>query len=476
MSSHTQHHHDAPADTAPPDPRRWKTLAVLAVAQFMLILDITVVTVALPQIGSDLGLSRASTAWVITIYTLLFGGLMLFGGRTADVFGARRVALAGLATFTAASLLAGLAVNPAMLLVGRAGQGIGAAFLSPAALSIITTTFGGSERNKALAVWGALGGTGASVGVLLGGLLTAGPGWEWIFFINVPVGILVFAAIARLVAPVRRGGAGRRVDVTGAVLATAATATALYALINAGEIGWAAPLTISMLIIAAGLYAVFATVERRVTAPLLDPCILLGRPIAAGALLMVTAMALLITAFFLGSFYLQQVQGKSALVTGLLFLPVAVGTIVGAHTAGHLIGRFGYRPIGVLGLVVAAAGAAVPALLDGGTALVVGISIAAIGQGAAIVTATTTALANVAHSEAGVTSGLISTLHEVGAALGIAVISTIAAASLRSGGVDVAGFTDAFTFCAILAVVVAVIAAVFVPAGRPPAGVRVGAH
>lgn len=474
MHSQTPAHH--PHDLAEAaDPRRWRALAVLAIAQFMLILDITVVTVALPDIGRELDLSRAATTWVVTAYTLLFGGLMIFGGRVADLLGARRMVTIGLTVFTGSSLLAGLAVNAPMLVGGRVGQGIGAALLSPAALSILTTIFQGAERNRALGVWGALGGTGAAAGVLAGGLLTAGPGWEWIFFVNVPVGIALLAAIPRAV-PIRPAQPGHRIDWLGAVLATTAVGAAIYGLITAGDEGWADPLTLGSLAAALVLVAVFVAFERAAAEPLLDPRLLTRRPIAAGAVLMLVATGLLITAFFLGSFYLQQARGNSALITGLLFIPVALGTIVGAHNAGHVIGRFGYRPVAVAGLVIAAAGAAVPALWDGTTALIVGITVAAIGQGAAIVTATTTALANVDHAHAGVTSGLVNTFHEIGSALGVAVISTIAAVSLRTGGADTGGFTNAFTFSAVLALVVAAAAAMFVPAGKPPAGMRVSAH
>lgn len=324
-------------------------------------------------------------------------------------------------------------------------------------------------------MWGALGGTGAAVGVLVGGLLTAGPGWSWIFFVNVPVGVLLLGLTPRMVPqpPMRQAGG---IDVLGAVLATTATGAAIYGLINAGDEGWGDSATWIPLLAASVLYAVFIAYESITARPLLDPRLLVRRPVAAGAVLMLVATGLLITGFFLGSFYLQQAQGKSALVTGLLFVPVALGTIVGAHNAGHVISRFGYRPVGVAGLVVAAAGAAVPALWSGIPGLIVGLTIAAAGQGAVIVTATTTALANIDHSQAGVTSGLVNTFHEVGSALGVAVISTIAAVSLRTLGTETSGFTHAFTFSAVTALVVAIAAAALVPAGRPPAGLRVSAH
>ncbi|MET8873252.1 MFS transporter [Nocardia sp. NPDC004604] len=474
MSTHAYTHHGHEV-IPPPDPRRWKALATLAAAQFMLILDITVVTVALPDMGHDLELSRAAATWVVTAYTLLFGGLMILGGRVADLFGARRMVFVGLAIFTASSLLAGVAMNAEMLIGARVGQGTGAALLSPAAMSILTTTFHGAERNRALGVWGALGGTGAAFGVLTGGLLTAGPGWSWIFFVNVPVGIVLLAAMPAVV-PATPMRPGHRIDIVGAVLVTIATGAALYGLITAGDHGWGDPRALIPLLVAVVLFGAFMGYERSVAAPLFDPALLLRRPIAAGAILMLVATGLLITSFFLGSFYLQQAQGNSALRTGLLFLPMALGTIAGAHHAGHMIGRFGYRPIGVSGLLVAATGAAIPALWHGTLALLIGLTVAAVGQGAIIVTATTTALATVEHAHAGVTSGLVNTFHEVGSALGVAVMSTVASVSLRTLGIDTSGFTMAFTLCAFTALVTAIAAATFVPTGKPAEGMRVSAH
>ncbi|VFA97790.1 MFS transporter [Nocardia cyriacigeorgica] len=468
----THHHHEA---VEPPDPRRWWALTVLAVAQFMLILDITIVTVALPDIGRDLTLSRSATTWVSIAYTLLFGGLLVFGGRCADLFGARRMVLTGLTVFTGSSLLAGLAMNAPMLLGGRVGQGIGAALLSPAAMAILTTTFHGAERNKALGVWGALGGVGAAAGFVAGGLLTAGPGWSWIFFVNVPVGVVLAALMTKVVSH-RPAQPGHRIDALGAILVTATIGAAIYGLINAGDDGWTDPRTLISLLAAVVLGAGYLRYGLGTVAPLFDPRMLSRRPVAAGALLMLVATGLLISGFFISSFYLQQTQGKSALATGLLFVPIALGTLVGAHNAGHFIGHFGYRPVAVAGLLSAATGAAVPAIWPGTTALIVGLSIAAAGQGAVMVTATTTALAEIEHSRAGVTSGLVNTFHELGAALGVAVFSTVAAVSIRSLGADTSGFDSAFLLSAGIAGVAALAALALVPSGKPPAGIRVSAH
>lgn len=446
------------------DPRRWHTLALLAAAQFMLILDVTVVAIALPHIGAELDLDRSTLTWVVSAYTLMFGGLMLLGGRAADLFGARRLVLTGLLVFTAASLISGLADSAEMLLGGRIAQGVGAAMLSPAALSVVVTSFEGEERNKALGIWSALGGGGAAIGVLLGGVLTAGPGWPWVFYINVPIGLVLLLTLRRLL-PVLPASADRtRLDAPGALLVTAATGTAIYALINAGDRGWLTTATLGPLVAAAVLYIAFALWQRTAKAPLMDLNILTRRRVAAGTFLILIATALMIAVFFLGSFYLQNLQDYGALRTGLLFLPVALATILGANSAGQVIGRTGPRPLALVGLGIAALGMAVPAIRHGPAAMVIGISLAAAGIGATFVVASTTALAQVDHHEAGLASGIVSTFHEFGAALGAAVVSSIAAASIA--GTSDTGFTHAFTFAAVAAAVAGILALLIIPAGK----------
>ncbi|SCL50479.1 drug resistance transporter, EmrB/QacA subfamily [Micromonospora chersina] len=461
-------------DTTAADPRRWRMLALLGVAQFMLILDVTVVAIALPHIGTDLGLARDTLTWVVSAYTLMFGGLMLLGGRAADLFGARRVVLLGLLVFTAASLITGLAPGAALLIGGRVAQGVGAAMLSPAALSVLTRTFHGDERNKALGIWSALGGTGSAIGVLLGGVLTAGPGWQWVFYINVPIGLIVLVALARMLPAHLPPTTRARLDVPGAILVTAATGTAIYALINAGDRGWLTATTLGTLAGAVVLYLVFAVVQRAVRSPLMDLRILTRRPVAAGTFLILAATALMIAIFFLGSFYLQHHKGYGALHTGLLFLPVALATIIGAQAAGHAIGRLGARPVAATGLAIAALGTALPVFWDGAAAVVAGISVGAAGIGGAFVAASTTALAQVAHHEAGLASGLLSTFHEFGAALGVAVVSSIAAASIADS--SSVGFTRAFTFAAATAAVAAVVSLLIVPNLKPSTGATAHAH
>lgn len=450
--------------TQSPDPRRWKILGLVGVAQLMLILDVTVVAIALPHMGAELGLGRETLTWVVSAYTLAFGGLLLLGGRAADLFGARRLVLVALLLFTGASLVAGLASSGAMLLTGRVAQGIAAAMLSPAALSLVVTIFEGEERNKALGIWSSLGGSGAALGVLLGGLLTAGLGWSWVFYINIPVGIVLFIAL-RLQLPQRPAtAAGLRLDIPGALLVTAATGTLTYMLIRAGEHGWVTLTTAGLLLAAVILYAAFVARQRSAAAPLMDVGLLLRRPVATGTLLILVATALMIMVFFLGTFYLQDYRGFGALVTGLLFLPVALATMLGANVAGRVIGKTGPRALGSSGLLLAAAGMAVPTTWDGTTPMVIGVGVAAAGTGVVFVVASATALGQIEPHQAGVASGIVSTFHEFGASLGAAVVSSMAAASIA--GTSAEGFSDGFTTGAVVAAVAAIVAFLLTPNPR----------
>lgn len=460
---HPAHHEPGPAH-----PRRWAALAVICLAQFMLVLDVTVVNVALPDMAADLGLGRATLTWVVAVYTLCFGGLMLLGGRLADAFGARPVMLTGLAVFTAASLATGLADTAAWLIAGRAAQGVGAALLSPAALAFVTTSFHGPERHKALGVWAAIGGTGSAIGVLAGGALTDGPGWEWVFYVNVPVGIAVLAAVPLLV-PRRAPAPGVRLDAPGALLVTAATGALIYGLVRAGDDGWGDGLTLLALFGSVALYAAFALVERATRAPLMDLRMFTRRPVLAGSFLMLVATALLISFFFLGSVYLQHIRGFGALKTGLVFLPVAVGVAAGAHLGSRLVGTLGSRACAAGGMAVTTIGAVPLALLSDGTSVygvfLPGLVVASLGVGAVFVTATTTALAMVAHEEAGLASGVVNTFHEVGGSVGVAVVSTVAAAGIT--GTASGAFTDAYLLLAIVAGASALLSVLLVPRGRP---------
>jgi EmrB/QacA subfamily drug resistance transporter len=469
--------HAHPPHPPASDPRRWWALVLLCLAQFMVILDITVVNVALPSIGTDLRLDRASLTWVVTAYTLCFGGLMLLGGRLADALGRRRMFLAGLGLFTVASLASGLAQAGTILVAARAGQGLGAALLSPAALAIITTTFHGPERDRALGIWAAIAGAGAAVGVLAGGLLTQYASWRWVFFINLPVGIAVAAAVPALIAAVRPTRPARRVDVVGALAATSATAAVIYGLVAAGSDGWGATSTLRWLAIGLGLAGVFVAVERIAREPLVPVGLLARRPLVAGQLVMLATSGLLLAAYFLSSLYLQRLLGYTALDTGLVFLPAALATIAGSHLAAHTVGHLGPRPVAAVGFTLAAAGALLLSRLPADASVLVdllpGLLLATGGLGAGFVVATTTAMAHVDHDQAGLTSGLLNTGHELGASLGVAVVSTIAAASVTgdslAGRPPVGGFDQAFLAGAVVAAVAAAVAPWLLPPGRPRA-------
>ena len=452
---------------------RWLILAALGAAQFMLIIDLTVLNVALPTIARDLQLDRATLTWVATIYTLLFGSLLLLGGRLADTIGRRRAFLTGLGVFTLASLASGLAPDGTMLILARIGQGIGAALLSPAALSIITTVFTGADRTGALAIWAALGGSGAVAGVILGGLLTEGPGWPWVFFINIPVGLGVAVAVARVV-PAEPPSAASGIDLPGALAITAAISLLLYGLINAGEAGWLALGTLLPIALAIIAGAAFALIERRAALPLL-PLGILAKSQLAGALhVLIVFSALLGGATFLGSLYAQRTLGMSALETGLTFVPFAVAVIIGAQGGAHAIGHLGPRRVAALGLALAAIGAGllsqVPTNGDVLIDVLPGFILIALGLGATAVAANTSAFLGVTETDAGVTSGLVNTAHELGIAIGVSVLSTIAGASLASDPSIVDGYRAGFLAAAIAAVGVALLAFRSLPREAPGGG------
>jgi EmrB/QacA subfamily drug resistance transporter len=468
----------APAPYPPgPNPRRWWALVVLCLAQFMVILDITVVNVALPSIGADLHLDRTWLTWVVTAYTLCFGGLMLLGGRLADTLGRRRTFLAGLGLFTVASLTSGLSQTGTVLVAARVGQGVGAALLSPAALAIITTTFHGPERNRALGIWAAIAGAGAAVGVLAGGLLVEYASWRWVFFINLPVGILVAAAVLAVVAAARPAHRIRRLDLPGALTGTLATAAVIYGLVTAGSQGWGATTTLLWLAIGLVLAGGFAAVERVTREPLVPLELLAERQLVAGQLVMLATSGLLLATYFLASLYLQRLLGYTALATGLVFLPAALATIAGSHLAAHAVGHLGPRPVAAVGFTLAAVGTLLLARLPADAAVLVdllpGLLLATGGLGAGFVVATTTALAHADHDQAGLISGLLNTGHELGASLGVAVVSTIAAASVTgdplAGRLPVSGFDQAFLACAVVAAAAAAATPWLLPPGRPRA-------
>jgi EmrB/QacA subfamily drug resistance transporter len=467
-------HHQVRARTVA-YPRRWTALVLLCLAEFMLILDATAANVALPRIGADLSMGRTALTWVVTAYVLAFGGLMLLGGRLADTLGRRRVLLAGIVLFTLGSLACGLTGSGALLIAARVVQGVGAALVAPAALSTITTMFAGAERNKALGAWAAIGGSGFVVGMIVSGVLTAGPGWRWVFFVNVPVGVLALVVLpmvlpAEPAAPTGPGGrlAGGRVDVGGAVLVTAAAGLLVYGLTAAGDNGWTAPGTLLPIAAAVALGAAFVGLERRVANPLMRVPLLTQRPVLSGVFVMLLASALMLSMYFLSSVYLQHVRGYDALRTGLAFVPGAVAVTIGAHLGSRLVGRVGARYVAVAAFASAAVGAALLTRLDEGsgiwTGLVPGLVLAAFGLGPAFVVATSTALARVEPHEAGLTSGIVNTGHEIGGAVGVGVTSALAAATFAGGGAG--GITDAFTLLAVVAGVAALLSLVLISRER----------
>jgi EmrB/QacA subfamily drug resistance transporter len=458
----------------------WSVLVLLSVAEFMVILDATVVNVALPSIGRALHFTAGELQWVVTAYVLFSGGLVLLGGRTADVVGRRATFLAGLTVFTAASLASGLAPSAGALIAARAGQGIGAALLTPAALSIIVATYSGAQRAVALSAWGALGGGGAAAGVLAGGILTTWLGWRSVFLVNVPVGVVAGVLSLRLVPP---AGAAPRVsrelDLPGALLVVAGLVTGVYALAGTPEHGWGSGRTLLLLAASLGLLALFAAVERSARRPLLPPQTWRSRSLIAGGLVMLGATGILVGTFFLNSLYLQDVVGASPLRAGLEFLPL-VGVIgLGAHLTSRLLPRVGSRVLAVAGLVLMSVGAlllsGVSAQAGYLTGLLPGLLVIGAGTGLAFPAASVTAMNDIAEDRAGLASGIMTAAHEIGAAVGVAVFSAVATVAAAGDGFA-AGYRHGFTVVAAVAAGLALIALLTLPAVRPGPGARVAVH
>jgi EmrB/QacA subfamily drug resistance transporter len=460
----------------------WTLLVLLSVAQFMVILDATVVNVALPSIARSLGFDAGGLQWVVTAYVLASGGLVLLGGRAADVIGRRGTFLAGLTVFTAASLASGLASNPWAMIAARFGQGAGAALLTPAALSIITTTYTGAQRARALGIWGAIGGAGAAAGVLAGGILTTWLGWRAVFLVNVPVGAAA-ALVSLRILPVtltRRRGASD-MDLPGAVLAVAGLVTLAYALAQAPSHGWTSVRTAWLLVLAAGLLAAFAAAEvlarRSGRPPLVPPQTWRNRPLVAGVLVMFASTGILVATFFLNTLYLQEVQHASALRTGLEFLPLALIIGLGAHLASRLLPRAGGRSLIVAGLALMAVGALLLTSMSArsgyAAGLLPGLLVIGLGTGLVLPATAVTGLSEVSDDRAGTASGLMSAAHEIGAAFGVAVFSAVAV--VASGGIS-AGFRHGFDVAAAIAAGLAALATVTVPVVRTAAGTRVIVH
>jgi EmrB/QacA subfamily drug resistance transporter len=443
--------------------RKWLALALLSAVQFMVVLDIAIVNVALPSIKVDLGFSQGNLQWVISAYALVFGGFLLLGGRAADLLGRRRIFLAGLVMFTVASLLAGLAWSEASLISARAFQGLGAAIISPAALSILSTTFAeGRERNIALGVWGAVGGFGAAAGVLLGGILTDALSWEWIFFVNIPVGIAAFALTPLLLGE-SRDARVRTFDIPGAVLVTGGLSSLVYAITQAGQHGWLAGGTLAFFVTSLVLLAGFVGWELRHSEPLMRFGLLQTRTVA-GANVAGFIMGTAIFALFLMlTLYMQQVLGYSAMKTGIAYLAVAGTAIFTSGVAAQLVTRVGVKPVLVVGMTTLTAGLVYFTQVSVGGSylgdLLPGFLLIAVGIGFSFVPISIAALAGVEATEAGLASGLINTSQQIGGALGIAALSTIATSrtddAVAAGSALPVALVDGFQGAFIAGVVVA---------------------
>jgi EmrB/QacA subfamily drug resistance transporter len=464
---------DLPAEpSGSGESNRWLVLVIVCLAQFMVILDATVVNVALPSIKTDLGFSDASLQWVINSYTLVFGGFLLLGGRAGDLFGRRRLFLWGVAIFSIASLLNGLATSDTWLVITRGLQGLGGALVSPAALSIITTTFEeGDDRTKALGVWSAIAAGGGAFGLLLGGILTDVLSWEWIFFVNVPIGIATAYLALRHVPESRATHHEGSADLPGAITVTAGLIVLVYAIVKAEDFGWASGRTLGLAAIAFALLGAFVLIESRTRAPLIRLGIFTVRSLAGANGVLLLVIGGLFAFFFFSTLYVQQILGYSPLEAGLAFLPVTAGIVVGAGIAQQLVKRIGVRTTACLGMLIAAFGLYLFSGLDAdGTYLsdvLPAIIPQSIGMGLFFVPITLIATTNVGEEDAGLASGLFNTSQQVGGALGLAVLSSLAADKTSSVLADLGhrpspveradalldGFQVAFTVAAILVAV-----------------------
>ena len=411
--------------------RRWLALILLCFAQFIVVIDAAIVNVALPSIGEGLNFSQANLAWVVNAYVLTFGGFLLLGGRMADLLGRRRVFISGLLLIAVASLAAGFAATEGQLIAARAAQGLGAAIISPSALSIITTTFSdGAERNKALGAWGAVAGLGGAAGVLFGGILTDGLGWEWVLWINVPVALIVAALTRPLVGESRSESATRHFDAAGAVSVTAGLSVLVYALVDATDAGWGSAQTLGLLGLSVALIATFVAIELRSAAPLMPFRIFRLRTLTGANIVGLLVGASLFSMFFFITLYMQQVLGYSAIKAGLSYLPLALMIIVASGIASQLVTRIGFKPVLTAGMAFIAGALVWFSQVSVGGGFVTDILgpslLAATGLGFAFVTTTIAAVSGVRDQESGLASGLINTSQQIGGALGLAVLATIA--------------------------------------------------
>jgi EmrB/QacA subfamily drug resistance transporter len=446
------------------------------VAQFMVVLDITIVNVALPSIGKALGFARSDLQWVVTTYALCSGGLVLIGGRASDLLGRRRMFIAGLAMFTGASLFSGLAPSAAVLIAARVAQGTGAAAMTPAALSILTTTYHGTQRATALSIWGAVSSGAVAIGVIAGGALTSLLNWHWVFLINVPVGLVALGLSAHVLPSAAPAVRARSLDPAGALTAVGGFVAIVYGLSSAPSHGWGSVRTIVLLGTGLALLAAFAIIERSVSEPLVAPAIWRERALIAGAATILGISAILVGTFFLLSVYTQDVLHWSALHTGVSLLPFVGAIAIGVHLTGHLIGKLGSRPLIVLGMALAGLGSVLFALAPDHASyladLLPGLIVLGLGMGLGFPATSITAMSNVREELAGLASGITSTAHELGGAVGVAILSAIAAGSSTIA----AGNDTAFAAAAVGGAALVVLAATAVPSVRPTPGTKVAIH
>lgn len=475
------------------DPRRWKALAVLGVAYLMVVLDISIVNVALPSIQSDLGFTTEDLQWVVSGYALTFGGFLLLGGRAGDLLGRRLFFMIGLSLFLATSLLAGLATSSEMLIIARLLQGAAGAILSPSVFSITLVTFAeGAERNKALGILGGIAGSGAAIGVLLGGVFTQYVSWEWIFFVNIPIAAITLALVPRYVRESKADGLRRHFDSLGAVTVTGSLMLLVFGLTQANRVGWSSAQTIGVFAGSAVLMAIFLWNETRSQSPLVPLSIFKRRTLTGANVVGFGLGTMIFGMFFLLSLYMQQVLGFSAMETGFGYLAVALTVIVAATISQGLVTKLGVKPVLVAGMALLMAGLVyfTQVSVDGSYAvdLLPGFLIIGVGMGFSFVPISIAALAGVQGSEAGLASGLINTSQQIGGALGLALLTTVATthttSALESGTPQAQALTDGFGLAfwvaagfalASLATTIAVLRQQDIPAvGTEPAPVPAG--
>jgi EmrB/QacA subfamily drug resistance transporter len=432
----------------------WPTLVLACVAQFMVILDVSVVNVALPSIRTGLDFSQQDLQWVVNAYTVTFAGFLLLGGRAADLLGRRRVFISGLMLFSLASLVGGVAESQGMLIAARAAQGLGGAVVSPASLAILTTTFReGAERNRALGAWGAMGGAGGAAGVLLGGVLTDLLSWRWILFINVPIGIGAAVLSLRYVAEGRNPERARNFDLAGAITATLGLMALVWAVVRTDVNGWGSAQTLGVMALGLGLIALFLAIEGRAASDPLMPLRIFSSRMLTGANVVVFLLGAAVFAmWFFVSLYLQQVLGYSPLEAGLAFLPMTLAIVIGSTLASRAVARVGVKPLLAAGMLAQAVGLLLFTTISAngnylGDVAIPSLIVAA-GIGLAFVPVTIAAVAGVEPGEAGLASGLVNTSRLMGGALGLALLATLATArtdgDLSHGGASPTALTDGF--------------------------------